>query len=80
MPRNCSNRPGDVFGAGFGFATKDDSVISTRDVEYATEVFYRFQLTHAIQYTIGGQLIFEPIKDTARDMVGILEMRMVIDF
>jgi hypothetical protein len=77
---NVFNRPGDAAGIGFGFDTKDDSVVSTRDKEYAIEAFYRFQLTHAMQYTLGGQLIFDPIKAPNDDIVGVFEMRLVIDF
>ena len=77
---NCFNRPGDAFGAGFGFATAKDPTPAQRDVEYAVETFYRFQLTRAIQYTIGGQLIFDPINDLNHDTVGLVEMRLVIDF
>jgi hypothetical protein len=79
---NAFNRGGDAFGIGFGFATADESVASDRDMEYATETFYRFQLARAIQYTIGGQLIIDPINghESDSDVVGILEMRLVIDF
>lgn len=79
---NCFNRPGDALGWGIGFATADDSVESERDIEYASELFYRFQLTRAVQYTIGGQLILDPIfgSESDSDVVGILEMRLVVDF
>jgi hypothetical protein len=77
---NAFDRPGDVAGVGFGFDTKDDTVVSTRSAEYAIEAFYRFQLTRAIQYTVGGQLIFQPVLAPGDDMVGVFEMRLVIDF
>jgi hypothetical protein len=77
---NCFDRPGDAFGIGFGFDTADDSVESERDIEYASEVFYRFQLTRAMQYMIGGQLIFEPINNIDQDVIGIFQMRLVVDF
>jgi hypothetical protein len=77
---NCFNRPGDAFGVGFGFATADESVDSPRDVEYAGEIFYRLQLSRAIQYTIGGQIILDPVNNPDQDVIGIFEMRLVIDF
>ena len=80
---DCFNRPGDAFGIGFGFATADETVPSQRDIEYVAEAFYRLQLTRAMQYTVGGQLIMDPINGSATsdsDVVGILEMRLVIDF
>lgn len=77
---NAFKRPGDAFGIGVGFDTPDDAVESERDLEYAGEVFYRFQLSRAIQWTIGGQLILDPIKAPDDDVVGIFEMRLVIDF
>jgi hypothetical protein len=33
-----------------------------------------------MQWTIGGQLILEPINAPEDDVVGIFEMRLVIDF
>jgi carbohydrate-selective porin (OprB family) len=77
---NCFMRPGDAFGVGIGLDKADDSLDSKRDVEYASEAFYRFQLTRAMQYTIGGQLIVQPVNAPTRDTIGILEMRLVIDF
>jgi hypothetical protein len=77
---NVFDRPGDSAGIGIGFDTKDDAVVSSRDVEYAVEAFYRFQLTHAMQYTLGGQVIFDPINAPGDDIVGVFEMRLVIDF
>jgi hypothetical protein len=77
---NAFNTPGDAFGFGFGFDIADDEVESERDTEYASEIFYRFQLTRAMQWTIGGQLIMEPINAPDDDLVGIFEMRLVIDF
>jgi hypothetical protein len=77
---NAFQRPGDAAGVGFGFDTKSSTVSSTRNAEYAIEAFYRFQLTHAMQYTLGGQLIFQPINAPNDDVVGVFEMRLVIDF
>lgn len=77
---NPFNRPGDAFGIGFGFLTPDDDIDSDRDFEYSAEMFYRLQLTHAMQWMIGGQLIFEPINAPDDDTIGIFEMRLVIDF
>jgi hypothetical protein len=77
---NAFDRPGDAAGIGFGFDTPDDSNTSTRDIEYAGELFYRFQLTHAIQWTVGGQLILDPVNKPDDDVVGLFEMRIVIDF
>lgn len=77
---NPFNRPGDAFGVGLGFLTADEDVVSERDVEYSGEIFYRFQLTYAMQWMVGGQLILEPINAPDDDAVGIFEMRLVIDF
>ncbi|MCC6427011.1 MAG: carbohydrate porin [Phycisphaerales bacterium] len=77
---NAFSRPGDAFGVGVGFDTPDDAVVSPRDIEYAGEIFYRFQLTHAMQWTIGGQLILDPILAPDDDAAGVFEMRLVIDF
>jgi hypothetical protein len=33
-----------------------------------------------MQFTIGGQLIFDPANAPNDDAIGILEMRVVIDF
>lgn len=77
---NVMGRQGDAAGVGIGFDTKDSTVVSTRDVEYATEAFYRMQLTKAMQYTLGGQLIYHPVLKPDDQWVGIFEMRLVIDF
>jgi porin len=77
---NVMGRQGDAFGVGIGFDTKDSSVVSTRDVEYATEAFYRMQLTPAMQYTLGGQLIYHPVLKPDDQWVAVFEMRLVIDF
>jgi hypothetical protein len=76
---NCFQRPGDAWGLGFGFDKASSEVDSNRDYEYAAETFYRFQLSRAMQFTLGGQLILNPIKSN-QDVVGIFEMRLVIDF
>jgi hypothetical protein len=76
---NCFNQPGDACGFGFGCDfPKDDDL--AHDVEYATEIFYRFQLTRAIQWTIGLQGIFDPVNDPDHDMVGVFETRLLIEF
>lgn len=77
---NAFNHQGDAAGIGFGFNTAADSVDSPRSTEYASELFYRLQLTRAMQFTVGGQLILNPILAPDDDAVGIFEMRLVIDF
>lgn len=77
---NPFDRAGDAWGVGIGFDTPDDTNTSPRDIEYAGELFYRFQLTHAIQWMVGGQLIVDPINAPDDDVVGVFQMRMVIDF
>jgi carbohydrate-selective porin OprB len=77
---NCFNRPGDAFGVGVGFDTANDPTPEQRDIEYAMETFYRFQITHATQFTIGGQLIVNPINNRDDDVIGVFEMRLVFDF
>lgn len=77
---NALNRPGDAFGIGIGFDTPDNAIDSDRSAEYVGEIFYRFQLTHALQWTIGGQMILDPINAPDDDVLGIFEMRLVLDF
>jgi porin len=76
---NCFNSPGDAFGVGFGCDFPEDDSLA-RSVEYATEIFYRFQLTRAIQWTIGAQVVFDPVLDDTEDVVGIFETRLLIEF
>ena len=33
-----------------------------------------------MQWTVGGQLIFDPINAPGDNVVGVFEMRLVIDF
>lgn len=77
---NAFGRPGDAFGIGFGFDTASDPAPGGREIEYAGETFYRFQLTSVMQWMIGGQLILHPINEPDDDVVGIFQMRLVIDF
>ena len=77
---NCFDRPGDAFGFGIGLDTVNDREGEQRETEYISEAFYRFQVTRAMQYTIGGQVIFQPINAPNDDVVGVFEMRLVIDF
>jgi hypothetical protein len=77
---NAFDRKGDAFGVGFGFDTASDPAPGGRDIEYAGELFYRFQVTHAMQWMVGGQFILEPVNAPDDDAVGIFQMRLVIDF
>lgn len=77
---NCFDRPGDAAGIGFGFDTPDEDIDSKRDIEWALELFYRFQLTRKMQLMVGGQGIFDPINDNGRNSLAIFEARLVIDF
>jgi hypothetical protein len=77
---NPFDRRGDAFGFGFGFDTASNPAPGGRDTEYVNEVFYRFQLTRAMQWMVGGQLIFDPINAPGDKALGIFEMRLVIDF
>lgn len=77
---NCFNRPGDAFGIGIGFDTPPDDADTERDIEYAGEVFYRFQLTKAMQFTLGQQVIVQPVNAPDDDVVGVFELRLVVDF
>ena len=70
---------GDAFGVGFGCDfPKDDSL--ARDVEYGAEIFYRLQLTRAMQWTLGYQGIFDPVLDPEHSEVGVFETRLLIEF
>lgn len=77
---NCFDRPGDAFGFGIGLDTVNDREGEQRETEYVSEIFYRFQLTRAMQWTLGGQLILQPINAPNDDAVGVFETRLVIDF
>lgn len=77
---NCFNRPGDAFGVGIGFDTANDRQPTQNETEYVGETFYRWQLTRATQFTLGGQLIANPVNAPHDDLLGVLEMRVVIDF
>lgn len=76
---NCFGNAGDAFGVGVGAAFPKDDTLA-RDVEYGTEVFYRFQLTRAIQWTVGYQAIFDPVLNPDQSAIGIFEMRLLIEF
>ncbi len=77
---NCFNRPGDATGIGLGFDLADDDIVSDRDIEYAVETFYRWQLTRAMQFMLGYQIIIEPVLDEEEDTVGVFEARLLIEF
>jgi carbohydrate-selective porin OprB len=77
---NCFGRPGDAFGFGIGFDTANDREGEQRETEYVSETFYRFQLTRAMQWTLGGQVIVQPVNAPHDDVVGVFETRLVIDF
>ncbi len=71
---NCFNRPGDALRRSASvLSTPADNVGLGHDLEYAGEVFYRFQLTRMpMQFTIGGQLILEPVNNADQDAIGVL--------
>ena len=77
---NAFNRPGDAFGFGIGFDTANDPTPQQRDVEYVTEVFYRFQVTRDMQLTVGQQFIFDPVNAPNDNVIGVFEARVVFDF
>lgn len=77
---NCFDRQGDAFGIGFGLDTANERTDGQRETEYAGETFYRWQLTRAMQFTLGGQLILNPSNAPKDDVLGVLEMRLVVDF
>jgi hypothetical protein len=70
---------GDAFGVGFGCDFPKDDTLE-RDVEYGAEIFYRMQLTRAMQWTLGYQGIFEPVLDPEHSEVGVFETRLLIEF
>lgn len=57
LMQNMPGRPSDAWGAGVGAGTSADS---DRGEEYATEIFYRFQLTPHITISPDLQLIRNP--------------------
>lgn len=77
---NPFDRQGDAFGIGSGFVVAKDKVSAENNMEYPTEIFYRWQLTWAMQATLGYQVIFNPVNTTGGDVVGVFEARIVIDF
>jgi hypothetical protein len=76
---NVFNRPGDACGVGFGFdIPKDDDL--AHGMEYAVEVFYRFQLTRTMQWMIGYQGIFDPVLNPDQSAIGVFQTRLLIEF
>jgi carbohydrate-selective porin OprB len=77
---NPFGRKGDACGFGIGFDTADSAVPSSRDIEYAAELFYRVQVTRTMQWTVGQQLILHPINAPDDDVVGVFEMKFLVEF
>ncbi len=48
--------------------------------QWGIEMFYRFQLTSAIQITPGFQVVFNPSLNPSKDVVGIFQMRIGVAF
>ena len=62
----------DVAGLGGAWGKPDDGDLSD---QYAAEIFYRLQVSPDNQLTLGYQLIFDPVFDPDRDVVGVFEIR-----
>jgi carbohydrate-selective porin OprB len=77
---NAFNRPGDAFGIGVGFDTPHEQTATQRSMEYVVEAFYRLQVTRAMQFTVGQQVIIHPINNLNDDVIGVFELRLVVDF
>ena len=57
---------------GGAWGKPDDGDLSD---QYAAEIFYRLQVSPDNQLTLGYQLIFDPVFDPDRDVVGVFEIR-----
>jgi len=66
----------DVCGIGFSWGQPSKSGL--RD-QYAAEAFYRVQVTHTDQFSVGYQLILDP-SNSGEDAVGVLWLRFRILF
>lgn len=62
----------DVIGVGGAWGQPEDDEL---DDQFAAEVFYRLQVSPDNQFTIGYQVIVDPVGDPDRDAVGVFEMR-----
>jgi len=76
----CFGRKDDVFGLGVSWG---DSPIEAYSDQVAGEVFYRLQVTAAVQFTLGGQVIANALdRETGEngETVGIIEARFRVAF
>ena len=69
--------PSDVVGLGGAWGRPSNH--SLRD-QFATEIFYRLQVSPDNQFTIGYQLIVDPSNAPTTDAVGVFELRWRITF
>jgi hypothetical protein len=72
-------RKGDAFGIGAGIVVANDKD-TANDMEIPTEIFYRWQVTSAIQAMLGYQIIIDPVNNPDEDVIGVFQARWVIDF
>jgi porin len=64
--------PSDVVGAAFSWGQPSTSALRS---QYATEIFYRLQVSPDNQFTVGYQWIINPTFVTSESTVGIFELR-----
>jgi len=67
----------DVIGIGGAWGRPSDHDL---DDQFATEVFYRMQVSPDNQFTVGYQVIFDPALDSNTSVVGVFELRWRITF
>jgi porin len=62
----------DVLGLAGSWGKPSDHDL---DDQFATEIFYRLQVSPDNQFTVGYQIIIDPSLDPDSDVVGVFEMR-----
>jgi hypothetical protein len=62
----------DVAGVGVAWGRPSDHSL---DDQFAAEVFYRLQVSPDNQFTVGYQVIVDPVNDPGSDLVGVFEVR-----
>ncbi len=79
---NCLDRPGDACGIGALALTQPPKVATPRPAARSmpSKCSTGSSFTRALQWTVGQQLIMDPINAPGDSLVGVFEMRLVFDF
>ena len=70
-------QPSDSFGVGVSWGRPSSDAL--RD-QWGAEIYYRLQLTRAIQITPGFQVIVNPSANPRDDVIGVFQLRARVDF